>query len=89
MKGWAVKWSSGPNNVDQKLQERLCLYDATIAARRGTTIMFFKSRAAARAYRDERYGYIKTRRDLRRYPHDWRLPRVVRATLEVKEINDD
>ena len=43
--------------------------------------LLFLTRADARAYAVQRYGYIKTRPDLRREPHGWRLPRPVRVDL--------
>lgn len=31
-----------------------------------------------------RYGYIRTRPDLRAEPHGWKMPKAVRATLTVE-----
>lgn len=45
----------------------------------------FRTRAEARAFIQERYGYIKHRPDLRRAPHNWRLPRPVRVLVRVEE----
>ncbi len=36
--------------------------------------MIFQRRSEARAYATQRYGYIKTRKDLRSEPCGWRLP---------------
>ncbi len=41
----------------------------------------FMTRREARAFIDEEYGYIKTRRDLREEPHGWRLPVPVRVKI--------
>jgi hypothetical protein len=82
--GWAVKWHAGPNNTDQKVCEHfLPRVNGDI------TSIFFKSRKAAREWNKSHYGYIAARRDLRRYPHDWRVPRVVRVSIEIKEIDHD
>lgn len=46
--------------------------------------LLFHTRREARAYRDQRYGYIRHRPDLRAEPHGWRLPQVIAATVEFK-----
>jgi hypothetical protein len=91
MIGWMVEWRSGPNNVDQKEWRHFVFFDWR--QRRGErgnhNLMIFPTRRQARAFAKERYGYIRARRDLRKYPHNWHSPRVVRVTLEVKEIPHD
>lgn len=42
--------------------------------------VFFDSRHEARKYANEKYGYIKSRKDLRVEPHGWRMPKPVRIT---------
>ncbi len=42
----------------------------------------FNSRRECREYIKEHYGYIATRKDLRTYPHDWRMP----IPIKVKRI---
>lgn len=42
----------------------------------------FRTRAGCRAYIEDRYGYIRTRPDLRRPPFNWRMPRAVRVAVE-------
>ena len=39
----------------------------------------FRTRAEARAYRDEHYGYLRDR------PDQWKLPRVVKVILSIQE----
>ena len=53
--------------------------------RHATTYLpaLFRTRAEARAWIEEHYGYIRTRPDLLRHPHYWRLPRPVRVTVTV------
>lgn len=82
--GWAVKWRSGPNNIDQRVWEHFC---PRTAGELGSCV--FKSRKAAKAWAKEQFGYITARRDLRRYPHDWRLPIVVRVSLTIQEIENE
>lgn len=45
----------------------------------------FRTRAEARAWVTEYYGYIADRADLRAEPHGWRVPRVVRVMVTVEE----
>jgi hypothetical protein len=42
--------------------------------------VLFRSRAAARAHAQAKYGYFK-REDLRAEPHGWRMPTPVRVSL--------
>jgi hypothetical protein len=42
----------------------------------------FLTKAEATAYANERYGYIKTRPDLRAEPHGWRMPQPVRVAVQ-------
>ena len=41
----------------------------------------FRTRREAREYINEKYGYIRTRKDLRAEPHFWRMPRAVRVSV--------
>ena len=43
----------------------------------------FSNRISAGAYREARYGYYRTRPDLRREPNGWMIPRVVKVRVEV------
>ena len=69
---WGVLWISkgGLDGDDQHLVRNSdCLP------------VLFKTRREAKAWIDENYGYIKTRKDLRAYPHGWRLPIPVKVHL--------
>lgn len=48
--------------------------------------LLFQTRKEARTYIEADYGFIKTREDLRRPPHNWRLPIGVRVEVIFKEI---
>lgn len=78
--GWSVRVASGPNNVDRKISSHLS------TGWEGPAGVIFKTRLAARAWLEEHYGYMRTRKDLKTYPHDWKMPRVVRVKLTVEEI---
>lgn len=41
----------------------------------------FLTRAAAREWIEERYGYIRNRTDLQKPPHNWRMPKAVRVEV--------
>lgn len=68
---WAVQW----NQLDDKwIMWSKCLP------------LLFKTRMQARAWIDENYGYIRTRKDLRSAPHHWRLPTAVLVTVTLQEV---
>lgn len=41
----------------------------------------FRTRRECRAWIEEHHGYIRTREDLRRPPHNWRMPRAVKVDV--------
>lgn len=43
----------------------------------------FLTRAEARRYADEHWGYIKKRADLRAEPHGWRMPKPIRVSIKA------
>lgn len=83
---WAVQWRSGPNNLDRKRIEHLVTdYRLPVIVADGRIApAVFPTRDAARAWVKERYATWFARRDLRKYPHDWRMPRVVRITITME-----
>lgn len=70
---WGIEWNSS-NRLDGE-RRFIVMRDLCPA--------LFKSRREARAYRDEKYGYIKGRPDLKAEPHGWTLPRIVRVECRV------
>ena len=68
---WALLWRSR-NSLDG-LREHI-IYENCLPA-------LFLSRQKARDWRDERYGYIRKRPDLRAKPYGWRLPLPVRVNI--------
>ena len=76
VKYWGLLWEQ-ENRLDGKTVH--LIYDNGKPA-------FFQSRSSARIYRDENYGYIKTRKDLRTEPHCWRLPKIVRISQIFYEV---
>lgn len=46
----------------------------------------FSTRKDAREYANRKYGFIKTRKDLREEPHGWRFSRVVKVRIEIEEV---
>ena len=45
--------------------------------------MLFVKKREAEAYIEQKYGYMRTRPDLRAAPHHWRMPIPVRVTVEL------
>lgn len=50
--------------------------------------LLFLTRQKAREYIEARYGYIKTREDLRRPPYNWRLPQAVKVKVAIEELKE-
>lgn len=65
---WGLEWYS-KNKLDGVT--RHLIYEDCLP-------VLFHSRQEARSFCNENYGYIKTRKDLRKEPHGWRLPRPVK-----------
>lgn len=87
-RGWAVKWRSGPDNVDRKVCQHL-LGDWGNRLPYGHHPLLFQTRRAAREWAKEHYGYIAARPDLRKYPHDWKPPQVVRVRMTMVEMEKE
>ena len=73
---WGLLWHS-TDRLDGTVQHLLFGDD-------GLPLIFHRRREA-RAYATQRFGYIKTRPDLRRLPHGWRMPMPVKLTGIVYE----
>jgi hypothetical protein len=72
-KSWAVAWES-KNSREHRSHY---LWDM------GQAPALFRTRALARAFADERLGYIRKRPDLRAEPYGWKMPQAVRVTVTV------
>jgi len=72
---WGLKWRN--KNRIEGLVEHLIRDEHCIP-------ILFATRRQACAYREKRYGYIRTRVGLRVEPHGWRMPKVIR--VEAKEV---
>lgn len=85
---WAIKWRS-ENHLDGKTEYLVgpFSFSATKTPSHfdGYTKAIFRTRQIAREFATEKYGYIRRRKDLRREPHGWKTPVVVRVTVEVRE----
>jgi len=76
---WAMRWKS-KNKLDGA-SEHFCLFDL----RETHFPTLFRTRREALEWRDEKYGYIRQREDLRSEPHGWRLPSVMRVRVTIEE----
>ena len=72
---WAVQWRS-ENKTDGY---REYLFSDGCAC--GTQL--FETRAAARAFIEYQYAFLRDRPDLKREPHGWKMPRPVRVSVTV------
>jgi len=70
---WALLWR-GKNKADGLVEHLIYINGVP---------HLFNHRKFAEAWRKEKYGYIKTRDDLRAEPHGWLMPRAIR--VEVRE----
>lgn len=70
---WSLMWHS-KNALDG--EKRHLIYENRLP-------VIFRTRQEARAYAEERYGYIKNRPDLRSEPHGWRFPQPIRVRVEA------
>jgi hypothetical protein len=66
---WALLWQERGEEAHQHI-----IFEDLMPA-------LFLTRKAAREFADRKYGYIKTRKDLRRPPHEWRMPKPVRVKV--------
>ena len=73
---WGLLWQSR-NRLDGACRH-------IVMERESRQPALFLTRQEARNYANERYGYIKTRQDLRREPHGWRMPKPVRLTISIR-----
>jgi len=78
--GWALKYYSKCklDGVREYLLMNQTFY--------GKNVAIFKTRQQARDFRDEYYGYIRDRPDLKAEPHGWTVPKVVKVVLTMTEI---
>jgi hypothetical protein len=74
---WAALWRS--SNALDGPSEHL-LFENCMPA-------LFHTRAEARAWIKERYGYIASRSDLRAEPHGWKVPMPVRVQVDLKILS--
>lgn len=73
-KRWAVKWNAAYH----------C--DGLFSSEFGSRPLLFSTRAKALKYINEKWGYIRERKDLRQPPHNWRMPKAVRVEVFLKEV---
>ena len=65
---WAAEWRDG--KIKHFLYNANCLPE------------LFRTRQSCREWIEEKYGYIKTRKDLREEPFGWRLPVAVKVSIK-------
>ncbi len=80
---WAIEWKRG-----EKPPILLGINHAGLPElpnhAKGLSIMLFSTRKEAEECIKKHYAYIKHRPDLRRAPHNWRMPRPVKIELKIE-----
>jgi hypothetical protein len=76
---WAVKWRQ-KGGIDGDRSYLMGSFN--IGA------MLFQTRSEARQYIKENWSYIRDRKDLRTYPHGWRMPVPVKVSIDIQELSD-
>lgn len=71
---WALLWRS--RNRLEGYREHVMFKDCRP--------LLFDTRRMALEYRDEKYGYIRNRPDLKAEPHGWRLPLPIKVKLKFE-----
>lgn len=85
LESWAIEWRSD-NRIDGAT--RHFIHDQTKSVGTGSRfgVLLFSTRAAARSYRQEEFGYIRERPDLRAEPHGWKFPQIVRVRVTAEIV---
>ena len=88
IKAWAILWRK-ENLIDGRVERLVGGYSdegKPTSHRRVRPTLLFNSRSKARKFQQKVFGYIHHRPDLRREPHGWLSPQVVRVRVTVEEI---
>ena len=72
-RAWGILWHS-ENRLDGVTKHLLRNEETHVVG-------LWRSRAEAREYATEHWGYIRNRPDLRSEPHGWRMPKAVRVII--------
>jgi hypothetical protein len=70
---WGILWRSD-NRLDGRTRHLMYSSDTSLP-------ILFKARREAREYIENRYGYIRHRKDLHEEPHGWKLPKPVKVDI--------
>lgn len=77
MQRWALLWHQ-KNQLDGVTQH--LIYADCLP-------VLFRTRREARAFAEMKYGFIKTRQDLRVEPHGWRFPKPVYVNVVMAPVS--
>jgi len=80
---WGILWRS-ESQLDGKDEHLIGTwpYGAPIQYQ-GYNTAVFRTRDDARKFLQEHYGFIKNRPDLRKEPHGWKMPKIVKVDVSV------
>ena len=84
---WAIKWKS-KNKLDGVTERLLGTYYGSPSVEfSGCPALLFKTRQQARDFIKDRFGYIKSRPDLKSEPHGWTMPTPIKVEVQVLAVN--
>ena len=94
IEAWGILWRS-KNRLDGDREELLGEvtaphgdgHDVIKPAGYAQTALSFKTRKDAEGFIKDRFGYIKTRPDLRAEPHGWKMPKPVKIKICVERAS--
>lgn len=73
---WAILWDSGGP------------LDGLVGQPETGMTRLFRTRREAREYKELHFGYIRYREDLKKAPHWWKVPKVVKVTVKVTVVRE-
>jgi hypothetical protein len=75
---WAVEWhSKGIGDGDTRHFNFIW---------NGAVPYLFRTRKEARLFVEERYGFIRDRKDLQAEPYGWRMPKPVKVRIDIVKL---
>jgi len=79
---WAVLWRQ-KGSIDGDIERIQWGYGGDRQAP-----YLFRTKKDCAVFIKERYGYIAKRKDLREYPHGWRMPKPIKVRVALIPVKD-
>jgi hypothetical protein len=78
---WGLQWYS-KNKLNGETRHLILCIENHVP-------VLFRTRKLARLYAQNRYGFIKNRKDLRNEPHGWRFPQPIKVQVTIKNNDNE